>query len=84
MATRQPSQVTVMQTSTGGFRIRYYLGGFGNSSVDFEIECTAAQWKALLDSVGVAASVAAGTAGVETVLGGQFYRGGEIPANLAA
>jgi len=84
MATRNPRQLTLTQTAAGGFRFRCYLGGFGNSSIDWDLELTVAQMKAVLDVVGVAGSAGAGTAGVETVIAGNMYSGGEIPANLAA
>ena len=53
-----------MQTTNGNFRVRAYENENENDKGSFLWECqfTTAQWKAILDIVGVAASVAAGSA----------------------
>lgn len=58
--------VSFMQSASGNFRIRIHTNDYNASSpnsFDYQIDLTTAQWKAILDIVGVAASVAAGTAG---------------------
>lgn len=68
-----------MQTAGGNFRIRRVDGeGFTE-----EYDITTAQWKAILDIVGVAASVAAGTADTEATSPNSKNAGSLSPTNYS-
>ena len=58
----QEKYVELVQVSSGGFRLRVVNKNSNPEEIDYEVDMTVAQWKAILDIVGVAASVAGGTA----------------------
>jgi len=62
-------KLAFMQTAGGNFRVRAYENENDNNTGSYLWECrlTAAEWKAILDVVGVNGSVAAGTADTESL-----------------
>lgn len=62
------AKLAFMKTSSAKVRVRRYDNAADDNTGNFteEYQFTTAQWKAMLDIVGVAASAAAGTADTES------------------
>jgi hypothetical protein len=78
------AKLAFMKTSNAQVRVRRYDNSAEDNTGNFteEYHFTTAQWKALLDVVGVAASVAAGTADTEASSQSAIPAGKLSPVNF--